>query len=723
MNDEQTKLQQGRHHDPFEYLGRHELGDGQVIRAFMPSAEQVTLKNYGPMTRIPGTDIFQAKLDLQQAKQAPRHYELNWQEKHDASVHEAISPYSFEPQLGELDLHLFGEGKHQQSWRILGAHLATIDDVEGCLFAVWAPNVQRVSVVGDFNGWNGHRHPMRNRGQSGIWELFVPGLHDNDAYKYEILSKHGLLFTKADPYGTRMGLRPETTSLITRDSAYEWKDAAWLTQRNDWDWQHEAVSIYELHPGSWRQTEDGDFLNYRDMADQLVAYITELGYTHIELMPITEHPLDESWGYQVSAYFAPTSRFGSPDDLRYLIDLCHQNDIGVILDWVPAHFPKDAFALARFNGEEVYEHSDPKRGEHKDWGTLIFDYGRHEVRNFLIASALYWIEEFHLDGLRVDAVASMLYLDYSREEGEWSPNQYGGREHIEAIEFLREVNEIIHQRFPGVITIAEESTAWPMVSRPTYMGGLGFSMKWNMGWMHDTLSYMEADPIYRKYNQDKLTFSQLYIWTENFVLPFSHDEVVHLKKSMLDKMPGDEWQRFANLRLLYAYQYAHPGKKLLFMGSEFGQWDEWNVKKPLDWALMDFPNHQGIHKLVSDLNRLYREQKALNQFDFSSEGFQWIDCHDSEQSVLSFIRRGKEEQDTIICIFNFTPVPRESYRIGVPAATHYEEVLNTDSRYYAGSNMSNNGKIVVQNMPWMGFSHSMGLALPPLGALFLRGTQ
>jgi len=644
MNNEQSKLQQGRHHDPFAYLGRHELEDGQVIRAFMPSAEQVTLKDYGPMIRIQGTDIFQVKLSAEQAQQIPPHYQLNWQEKHDESVHEAISPYSFGPQLGELDLHLFGEGKHQHTWQFLGAHLATIDDVDGCLFAVWAPNVQRISVVGDFNGWNGHRHPMRNRGQSGIWELFIPGLHDGDAYKYEILSTHGHVFTKADPYGTRMGLRPETTSLITRDSAYGWKDSTWITRRNEWNWQHEAVSIYELHPGSWRQTEDGEFLNYREMADQLVAYINELGYTHIELMPITEHPLDESWGYQVSAYFAPTSRFGSPDDLRYLIDLCHQNDIGVILDWVPAHFPKDAFALARFTGEEVYEHSDPKRGEHKDWGTLIFDYGRHEVRNFLTASALYWIEEFHLDGLRVDAVASMLYLDYSREEGEWSPNQYGGREHIEAIEFLREVNEIVHQRFPGVITIAEESTAWPMVSRPTYMGGLGFSMKWNMGWMHDTLSYMEADPIYRKYNQDKLTFSQLYIWTENFVLPFSHDEVVHLKKSMLDKMPGDEWQRFANLRLLYAYQYAHPGKKLLFMGSEFGQWDEWNAKKPLDWMLLDFPNHQGIKQLVSDLNKLYREEKALNQFDFSAEGFQWIDCHDSEQSVLSFIRRGNADE-------------------------------------------------------------------------------
>ena len=723
MNEDQTRLQQGRHHDPFAYLGRHELGEGQIIRCFMPSAEQVTLQNFGPMTRISGTDIFQARLNPQQAQAVPRHYELNWQEKHDESVHRAVSPYSFGPQLTELDLYLFGEGKHQHAWHFLGAHLTSIGEIEGCLFAVWAPNVKRVSVVGDFNGWNGLRHPMRNRGQSGIWELFIPGLHDGDPYKYEILPQDGHAFTKADPYGTRMGVRPETTSLVTADSSYAWKDDNWLSRRDDWNWQHEPVSIYELHLGSWRQADDGKFLNYREIADQLVEYVKELGYTHIELLPITEHPLDESWGYQVSAYFSPTSRFGSPDDLRYLVDLCHQNDIGVILDWVPAHFPKDDFALARFTGLPVYEHEDPRRGEHRDWGTLIFDYGRHEVRNFLIASALYWIEDFHLDGLRVDAVASMLYLDYSRDEGEWSPNQYGGREHLEAIDFLREVNEIIHDRFPGVITLAEESTAWPMVSRPTYMGGLGFSMKWNMGWMHDTLSYMEADPVYRKYNQDKLTFSQLYVWTENFVLPFSHDEVVHLKKSMLDKMPGDEWQRFANLRLLYAYQYAHPGKKLLFMGGEFGQWDEWNVKKPLDWVLLDFPNHQGIRKLVSDLNRLYREENAMHQFDFSADGFQWIDCHDSEQSVLSFIRRGKQEQDTMVCIFNFTPVPRENYRIGVPAAAYYEEILNTDSDYYAGSNMTTNGQIVVQNMPWMGFSHSMGLTLPPLGALFLRGSQ
>ena len=716
-----ANLQHGRHHDPFEYLGRHPIPKGEVIRTFMPSAETVSLEGYGPMNRIEKTDIFEARMSHDEASKVPQHYQLKWQEKHDESEHALISPYSFGPQIGDLDLHLFNEGRHQHAWRFLGAHLTTIDGIEGCLFSVWAPNAQRISVVGDFNGWNGLRHPMRNRGHSGIWEIFVPGLHDSDAYKYEILTQEGHILLKADPYGTRMSLRPDTTSLVTADTTFDWTDQQWLEAREQWNWQEKPVSIYEVHLGSWRQTEEGEFLSYRDLADELVEYVSELGYTHVELLPITEHPLDESWGYQVSAYFSPTSRFGEPDDLRYLIDQCHKQGIGVILDWVPAHFPKDDFALARFTGSPLYEHDDPKRGEHKDWGTLIFDYGRNEVRNFLVASALYWIEEFHLDGLRVDAVASMLYLDYSRNEGEWTPNQYGGREHLEAIDFMRKTNEIIHERFPGVLTIAEESTAWPMVSRPVYMGGLGFSMKWNMGWMHDTLSYMEEDPVYRKYHQDKLTFSQLYTWTENFVLPFSHDEVVHLKKSMLDKMPGDLWQKFANLRLLYAYQYAHPGKKLLFMGGEFGQWIEWNAKQPLDWALLEEPNHLGLHKLVTDLNRLYKDDPALHQFDFDQRGFQWIDCHDSEQSVLSFIRHGGGENEKLLCIFNFTPVPREHYRIGVPPAPHYQECFNSDSHYYGGSDLGNKGEIMVQNMPWMGFKHSLELTLPPLGALFLRG--
>ena len=720
MNDLE-RLQQGRHHDPFTYLGRHPHEEGWVIRAFLPHAERVELEGVGPMNRVEGSDLFVIRLSEEQHRALPRHYRLRWQEKADGSWHQAISPYSFEPQLSEWDLHLFNEGRHHHAWRILGAHLKTIDGVQGCLFAVWAPAVERVSVVGDFNGWNGLRHPMRNRGHSGIWELFIPGLHPGDAYKYEIRSRHGQLLVKADPYAQRMALRPDTTSIVTEEAHYRWQDESWMLERQQWDWQRSPIAIYEVHLGSWRRHPDGSFYSYGELADQLLPWVKELGYTHIELLPVMEHPLDESWGYQVSGYYAPTARFGTPDQLREFIDRAHRLGLGVFLDWVPAHFPRDEFALARFTGEPLYEHADPRRGEHKDWGTLIFDYGRNEVRNFLIANALYWIEEFHIDGLRVDAVASMLYLDYSRNEGEWTPNQYGGREHLEAISFLGELNEVLHQRFPGAVTIAEESTAWPMVSRPTYMGGLGFSMKWNMGWMHDTLGYFETDPIYRKYHHNQLTFSQLYLWTENFVLPFSHDEVVHLKKSMLDKMPGDPWQRFANLRLLYAYHYAHPGKKLLFMGGEFGQWREWDAGGELDWHLLDKPEHQGIRKVVSDLNHLYVHEPALHQTDFLADGFQWIDCHDNEQSVLSFIRRAHDDpDDLLVCIFNFTPVPRLGYRIGVPEAAAYREVLNTDSVWYGGSNTGNAGRLEVQTTPWMGFEHSLELTLPPLAGLILK---
>ena len=720
MNESLQRLQQGTHHDPFDYLGQHPLKNGQVIRAFMPSAEWVEVVDFGRMSRYPDSDLFELTLDAERAATLPQHYSLRWQEKHDGSVHQGVSPYSFAPQLGEQDLHYFGEGKHRHAWKFQGAHLKTIDGVEGTLFALWAPAVQRVSVVGDFNGWNGLRHPMRNRGHSGVWELFIPGLQEGDAYKYELRSASGEILHKADPYGQQMSLRPETTSLVPRPNSYPWGDAQWLEQRAQWDWQHAPISIYEMHPGSWHHNKEGGFLNFRELAERLVPYVQELGYTHIELMPIMEHPLDESWGYQVSGYYAPSSRFGTPDDLRYLIDLCHQHSIGVLLDWVPAHFPKDAFALARFNGDALYEHADPRRGEHRDWGTLIFDYGRNEVRNFLISNALYWIEEFHIDGLRVDAVASMIYLDYSREDGEWTPNEFGGREHLEAIAFLKEVNERVHQDYPGVVTIAEESTSWPMVSRPTYMGGLGFSMKWNMGWMHDTLDFMSADPVYRKYQHDKLTFSQLYAWTENFVLPFSHDEVVHMKSSMLSKMAGDHWQQFANLRLLYSYQYAHPGKKLLFMGSEFGQWEEWNEKGVLDWPLYDVPTHQGVHRLLTDLNRLYRQYPALHYNDFAAEGFSWIDCHDNEQSILAFLRSGPD--GFIVCLFNFTPVPREGYRIGVPLGGPYSELFNSDSSYYGGSNQGNSGIIEATSAPWMGFEHSLELTLPPLGALFLQQT-
>jgi len=713
-------IQQGHSHDPFAFLGAHPSATGGTeIRAFLPMAESVQITAVGDMHRIPNSDCFQ--LNVKKGTQLPAHYELQWIEKGNARKHRQISPYSFAPHIGELDLHLFQEGKHQHAWRFLGAQMAHIDGVQGCRFGVWAPGVQRISVVGNFNGWDGRRHPMRSRGASGVWELFIPGLQPGDNYKYEILSRAGHVFTKTDPYARQMSLRPETTSSIAIADTHKWQDQAWIQKREQFDWQHQAVSVYEMHAASWRKDKEGNFLNWKQLAEQLIPWVKQLGYTHIELLPIMEHPLDESWGYQVSGYFAPTARHGSPDDFRYFVDQCHQHDIGVLLDWVPAHFPKDDFALARFTGEPTYEHPDPKRGEHRDWGTLIFDYGRNEVHNFLLTNAIYWLEEFHLDGLRVDAVASMLYLDYSREAGEWTPNQHGGRENLEAIHFLREMNRTVHANFPGVLTIAEESTAWPMVSRPLELGGLGFSMKWNMGWMNDSLAYIEADPVYRKYNHDKLTFGQLYAWTENFVLPLSHDEVVHEKRSLLDKMPGDLWQKFANLRLFYAWQYAHPGKKLLFMGGELGQWQEWNATGELDWPLLDADNHAGLCKLVSDLNQLYRQQPGLHHFDHDPAGFRWIDCHDSDQSAISFIRSSENPADSIICILNFTPVTRNHYRLGVPNAGHYGEIMNTDSAYYAGSNVSNGEHIKVENISWMGFDQSIEVTLPPLGAIFLQG--
>ncbi|MEN8213123.1 MAG: 1,4-alpha-glucan branching protein GlgB [Pseudomonadota bacterium] len=720
MNEQIERLQNGTHHDPFEFLGRHPDTDGEVFRAFMPMAEEIELVGYGKMTRVEGSDLFEAHLDSREAAEIPQHFKLRCSQKTTAAEREFHTPYSFGPQVGDLDLHLFGQGRHKQAWKFLGAHMRTIDGVSGCLFSIWLPNVQRISVVGDFNGWNGLRHPLRNRGHSGIWEIFIPGLQPGDSYKYEIRSREDHVFLKADPYGQQMAHRPDTTSVIASEDSYTWQDNAWLEQRASSDWQHQPMSIYEIHAGSWRVDDEGEFLNFRELAKQLVPYVRDLGYTHIELLPVMEHPLDESWGYQVTGYFAPSSRYGSPDDFRYFVDLCHQQDIGVILDCVPAHFPKDDFALARLNGETLYEHANPKRGEHMDWGTLIFDYGRSEVRNFLIANALYWIEEFHIDGLRVDAVASMLYLDYSREEGQWDPNEFGGRENLEAIAFMREGNEVIHADFPGVITIAEESTAFPMVSRPTSMGGLGYSMKWNMGWMHDTLSYFEADPVHRQHHQDSLTFSQLYAYTENFVLPFSHDEVVHLKGSMLEKMPGDNWQKFANLRLLYTYQMTHPGKKLQFMGSEFGQWEEWNEKASLDWPLLEVDTHKGVSRLVADLNHLYRESPALYYHDFDSQGFQWIDCTDREQSVISFLRHGPE--GSLVVIFNFTPVPRETYRIGVPAAAAYREILNSDSDQYGGSGKGNSGVITTDAVAYMGFEQSIELTLPPLAGLILQAS-
>jgi 1,4-alpha-glucan branching enzyme len=710
-------LQRGESHDPFAVLGLHPDGNAHVVRAFMPSAESVELDEIGPMQRVPNSDLFELRLDDAQRERLPQHYRLHWIEKDDGGRNSIVSPYSFGSSLPDLDLHLFGEGRHHHIYRLLGAHSMEIDGIYGCRFAVWAPGVKRASVVGDFNAWNGLRHPMRSRGSSGVWELFVPGLQPGDLYKFEFLGPAGQLILKTDPYAQTMTLRPDTASRVPPPSRFHWGDEAWMSARPGWRWMHQPMAVYEVHPGSWRRDPGGGFLNFRALADQLVPYVVDLGYTHIELMPVMEHPLDESWGYQVSGYFAPSARFGDPDDLRYLIDSCHQAGIGVILDWVPGHFPKDDFALARFNGQAVYEHEDPRRGEHRDWGTLIFNYGRREVANFLLANAVYWFEEFHIDGLRVDAVASMLYLDYSRNEGDWLPNEYGGRENLDAIEFMRHVNEVLHARFPGALTIAEESTSWPMVSRPNWMGGLGFSMKWNMGWMNDTLSYFEFDPVHRRYHHNNLTFSQMYAYTENFVLPFSHDEVVHGKRSLLDKMPNDAWQKFANLRLLLAWQYAHPGKKLLFMGGEFGQWHEWRQYEALDWVLLDFPNHRGIQSLVRDLNGLYRSLPALHRHDFEHQGFEWIDCHDADRSMLSLIRHG--DGQLLVCLLNFTPVPREDIVVGLPRAGHYREVMNTDAQCYAGSNIGNAGGVTATESPWGDRPCSARVTVPPLAAVFL----
>lgn len=715
------RVQQGTHHDPFEVLGAHAQADGStILRSFMPAAEAVEVAGQA-MTRVPGTDCFE--LNLPPGTVPDAHPLLRWQDKQYGEWHTMQSPYTFAAQLGDMDIYLLREGRHMQAWKVMGARLTMIDGVAGCLFAVWAPAVQRVSVIGDFNAWDGRRHPMRCRGDSAIWELFIPGLRAGEAYKYEILGAQGQIIKKTDPYARQMFPRPETTSAIPSDLEHAWQDGTWMQARSQFDWQHQPISIYELHVGSWRRHTDGSFYSWGELTQKLIPYVLDLGYTHIELMPIAEHPLDASWGYQVSGYFAPTARYGSPADLRSFIDSCHQHGLGVILDWVPAHFPKDDFALARFTGEPIYEHADPRRGEHRDWGTLIFNYGRNEVRNFLIANALYWLEEFHIDGLRVDAVASMLYLDYSRLAGEWLPNEHGGRENLEAIAFLRELNVQVHGLHPGVLTIAEESTAWPAVSRPVDIGGLGFTMKWNMGWMNDSLAYFAKDAVYRKYQHNQLTFSQMYAWTENFVLPFSHDEVVHMKRSLLDKMPGDVWQRFANLRLLYAWQYGHPGKKLLFMGSEFGQWNEWSEQGELDWALLAFPNHDSLRRLLGDLNRLYRSEPALHDFDFDPRGFRWIDCHDADQSVLSFVRQGRAPDEQIVVVLNFTPVTRLAYRIGVPSPHLWREVLNTDSTYYGGSNVGNGGALLPQATPWMGFEYSFELTLPPLAAVFFKVTS
>ena len=623
--------------------------------------------------------------------------------------------------LTDYDLHLLGEGRHWRSYEKLGAHLHAHDGVAGVRFAVWAPNAEAVSVVGDFNGWDGARHPMQKRIPSGIWELFVPGIGAGVLYKYRVQAADGAS-DRSDPYGFAAEVPPRTASKVVDLTAHAWRDGDWMAARAARDPLAVPLSIYELHLGSWRRPghDRHAWLTYADLERELVPYCLEMGFTHVEFLPPTEHPLSASWGYQTIGLFAATSRFGTPADLMSLIDALHRAGIGVIIDWVPAHFPRDGHGLRRFDGTALYEHEDPRKGEHPDWGTLIFNYGRNEVSNYLVSSALFWLDRYHVDGLRVDAVASMLYLDYSRKDGEWVPNRHGGRENLEAIDFLKTFNEQVHAHHPGVLTIAEESTAWPGVSRPTYTGGLGFSLKWNMGWMNDTLRYIRHDPVHRKYHHDELTFSLIYAFHENFVLPLSHDEVVHGKGALLDQMPGDPWQRFANLRLLYSYMWCHPGKKLLFMGGEFGQWQEWNFDESLQWHLLGGEHHRGLSRSVADLNALIRREPALHELDFDGRGFEWIDCHNWQDSVLAFVRRAADPDDFLVVCCNFTPVRRDGYSLGVPVAGIYEEIFNSDSAWYGGSNAGNSGWIASTSRPCHGRDHAITITLPPLAAIVLK---
>jgi len=713
------------HTDPFHVLGLHFVEiDGQpaaVVRAFLPHAGEAWVvrgpeeADVVPLQRIHQDGFFEAVFP---GEQSVFPYRLRTD---DGGVHEFDDPYRFPPVLSDFDLHLLAEGQHFKSYQKLGAHVTEVGGVRGVAFAVWAPNAQRVSVVGDFNNWDGRCHPMRVRGATGVWELFLPGLGEGEIYKYEIKGRYNnYLGLKTDPYGFYAEVRPKTASIVYNIDRYTWHDQAWTAERTTRQALNTPVSIYEIHLGSWRRTGDGGVLNYRDLAHQLAEYVAKLGFTHVELLPVMEHPLDESWGYQTTGYFAPTSRFGTPEDFMYFVDHLHQHGIGVILDWVPAHFPADAHGLALFDGTHLYEHADPRLGKHPDWGTCIFNYGRNEVRDFLWTSALFWLEKYHVDGLRVDAVASMLYLDYSRKPGEWVPNVFGGNENLEAIDFIKRFNEHTHGEHPGTLTIAEESTAWTMVSRPTYVGGLGFSLKWNMGWMHDMLLYFGHDPVHRKFHHNHLTFSLLYAFNENFVLVLSHDEVVHGKRSLLAKMPGDYWQQFANLRSLYAFLYAHPGKKMLFMGGELGQWNEWSESKSLDWNLLEYDPHRKLQELVAEINRLYRAEPALHQIDFEHSGFEWIDFHDSDNSVIAFLRKGKTADDHVVVVCNFTPIVRHGYRVGVPEMGFYREILNTDDVKFGGSGATNGpGRQALAN-PWQGQAHHVELTLPPLGVVYLK---
>jgi 1,4-alpha-glucan branching enzyme len=721
----------GQSDDPFASLGPHETTErgapAMVIRTMQPAASHVELirlpgRHAISMSRRHTDGLFEATVPLEGGAARDFEYRLRVTEPGGRSQ-ELDDPYRYGQVLTAFDLHLLAEGTHYRAWEKLGSHCMTVGTTRGVHLAVWAPNAQRVSVIGDFNHWDGRVHPMRKLFPNGIWELFIPDLPDGTCYKFEVRTTGGHLLHKADPYAQRFEVPPNTASIISTDTTYQWRDQDWVRDRTACTaWRDRPMAIYEVHLGSWRRVPEAGnrFQSYREMAETLVPYVREMGYTHIELMPIMEHPFLGSWGYQVIGFFAPTSRFGTPDDFKFFVDECHRHGIGVLLDWVPGHFPKDRHGLGQFDGTALFEHADPRKGEHQDWGTLIFNYGRNEVRTFLLSNALYWLDEFHIDGLRVDAVASMLYLDYSRNEGQWIPNQFGGRENLEAVDFLKQLNTITHGRVLGTVTVAEESTAWPAVSRPVYVGGLGFTYKWNMGWMHDMLAYMREDPIHRRWHHGQITFSMLYAFTENFILPFSHDEVVHGKRSMLDKMPGDVWQKHANLRTLYGYMYSHPGKKLMFMGCEFGQWREWNHDSSLDWHLLQDRMHDGMRTWVRDLNHTYQRERSLHEVDFEGSGFSWIDCNDNENSVISMLRRARDPRDFTVEVANFTPMPRPSYRIGVPEGGWYREILNSDAAIYGGSNVGSGGGVTAEPVPMHGFDFSICLTVPPLGFLMLK---
>jgi 1,4-alpha-glucan branching enzyme len=719
----------GYHGDAFSILGPHEHSDGLVIRAFLPQAVAVDLVETDAVEATSGGEITSLRRiheaglyeGLVGGRSLPFAYSLRITLP-DGSVQLYEDPYAVPDLMTDYDEYLLAEGTHESIYETLGAHILEMGGLVGVRFAVWAPNAERVSVVGDFNQWDGRRHPMRFHHSSGIWDIFIPGIGEGALYKYEVKTRHfNYAVAKADPVGFFGELRPNTASVVWDIAKYHWWDENWLQNRGDSTDLDRPINVYEVHLGSWRRKENNDWLTYAELAAELVPYVQEMGYTHIELLPVAEHPYDGSWGYQVAGYFAATSRHGTPDEFMAFVDACHQANIGVILDWVPAHFPRDEHGLAFFDGTFLYEHADPRQGAHPDWGTLIFNFGRAEVRQFLISNALFWLDKYHIDGLRVDAVASMLYLDFSREEGEWVPNRYGGRENLEAIAFLQEFNQRVHDAFPGVLTVAEESTAWAGVTRQVDEGGLGFDLKWNMGWMHDTLQYMQNDPVHRAYHHGTLTFSLLYAFSERFLLPFSHDEVVHLKRSMLDKMPGDLWQKFANLRALYAYQVAHPGKKMLFMGGEFGQWHEWTEARSLDWHLLeDNEKHRGLQDFVRVLNHLYLKQPALYEDDNSWDGFNWLDLHDAQRSILAFVRRAAASHESIYVVCNFTPVVRPAYRLGVSDPGEYSELLNSDDIRFGGGGIVNDKPLASSPTPWHDQPHSLELSLPPLAVVFIR---